>query len=111
MLGFDEVRIVPCGARPDKQNHSSPQQRLEMTRAAVRDFFPAAFPVVVDPIEVENGRTIPTADLMTTLQERYRSTHKVHFVMGSDLIKDLHKWDDGQRLIDEVPMVIFRRKG
>ena len=25
LLGFDEVLIVPCGARPDKRNHSTPQ--------------------------------------------------------------------------------------
>ena len=31
--------------------------------------------------------------------------------MGSDLIKSLHWWDDGERMINEMPMVIFRRKG
>ena len=67
LLGFDEVLMVPCGARPDKRNHSTPQQRLEMTRAAVRDFFPEDFPVTVDSIEVENGNTIPTAYLMDRL--------------------------------------------
>ena len=71
-MNFDEVRLVPCGARPDKHNFSTPQQRLEMTRAAVRDFFPPAFPVVVDPIEVDNGESIPTAHLMDILQDRYR---------------------------------------
>ena len=24
LLGFDEVRLVPCGARPDKHNFSTP---------------------------------------------------------------------------------------
>ena len=72
LLGFDEVRFVPCGARPDKKNFSTPQQRLEMTRAAVDDFFPPDFPIEVDPIEVENGPSIPTALLMDQLQDRYR---------------------------------------
>ncbi len=31
--------------------------------------------------------------------------------MGSDLIKSLHWWDDGERIINEMPMIIFRRKG
>lgn len=31
--------------------------------------------------------------------------------MGSDLIKSLHLWDDGARLINEMQMIIFRRKG
>ena len=31
--------------------------------------------------------------------------------MGSDLIKSLHWWDEGDRIISEMPMIIFRRKG
>ena len=31
--------------------------------------------------------------------------------MGSDLIKSLHTWDEGERMISEMPMIIFRRKG
>ena len=31
--------------------------------------------------------------------------------MGSDLIDSLHKWDDGQRIIDEMQIVVFKRKG
>ena len=95
LLGFDEVRFVPCGARPDKTSFSTPNQRLAMVKCAVRDFFPAGYPVVVDPIEVDNGPSIPTVELMVKLQEIYEDTHKVHFVMGSDLLDSLHLWDDG----------------
>ena len=31
--------------------------------------------------------------------------------MGSDLINSLHRWNDGQRMIDEMPIVVFKRKG
>ena len=31
--------------------------------------------------------------------------------MGSDLINSLHRWNDGQRIIDEMPVVVFKRKG
>ena len=31
--------------------------------------------------------------------------------MGSDLIKGLHYWDDGQRLIKEMKCIVFLRKG
>ena len=82
-----------------------------MTRQAVKEFFPSSFPVFVDPIEVENGPALPTANLMDRLTAKYRESHSVYFVMGSDLIKTLHKWQDGQRMINEVPLVVFRRKG
>ena len=31
--------------------------------------------------------------------------------MGSDLLTNLHRWDDGQRIIEEMNLVVFRRKG
>ena len=37
---IDEVWVVPCGKRPDKPNDSPPEQRLEMTKLAFKDFFP-----------------------------------------------------------------------
>ena len=35
-----------------------------MTKLAVKDFFPSGTPVKIDPIEVENGPSIPTAYLI-----------------------------------------------
>ena len=82
-----------------------------MVKTAVEEFYPIGFPVRVDPIEVENGDSIPTAYLMDQLQEKYKDTHLFYFIMGSDLIKSLHWWDDGERMINEMPTIIFRRKG
>ena len=65
----------------------------------------------VDPIEVEHGESIPTIYLMDQLQEKHSATISFRFIMGSDLIKSLHWWDEGERLINEMPMIIFRRKG
>ena len=65
----------------------------------------------MDPIEVEHGESIPTIHLMDQLQEKHSATIDFRFIMGSDLIKSLHWWDDGERLINEMPMIIFRRKG
>ena len=31
--------------------------------------------------------------------------------MGSDLLTNLHRWDDGQRIIEEMNLIVFRRKG
>ena len=95
LIGFDEVWFVPCGERPDKQNLSPASERLEMVSLAVNEFFPPGFPVRVDPLEVEHGPSIPTAYLMDQLADKYCDTHVFHFVMGSDLIKTLHWWDEG----------------
>lgn len=82
-----------------------------MIRLAVKEFFPPGFPVKVSAIEVDNGESIPTVYLMDQLNEQYGTTHTFHFIMGSDLIKSLHWWDEGDRIIREMPIIIFRRKG
>ena len=66
-----------------------------MVELAVQEFFPPKFPVKVDPIEVEHGDSIPTVHLIEQLEKKYKGTHEFHFIMGSDLIKGLHNWDDG----------------
>jgi nicotinic acid mononucleotide adenylyltransferase len=63
-LRIDEVWIVPCGLRPDKPHISKPEIRLEMTKLAVQDFFPKDTPLKIDPIEVQNGPSIPTSYLL-----------------------------------------------
>ena len=82
-----------------------------MIQLAVKEFYPEGFPVKVDDIEIKNGNSIPTVYLFDQLEERYQGTHSFHFIMGSDLIKSLHWWDEGERIINEMKCVIFRRKG
>ena len=71
MLGFDEVWFIPCGERPDKPNLSATRHRLAMIELAVKEFYPEGFPVKVDPIEIENGPSIPTVYLFDKLEELY----------------------------------------
>ena len=84
---------------------------MEMVRLAVKDFFPADFPVKIHTIEIENGESIPTMYLMDKLNEKYSKDLNLYFIMGSDLVKTLHWWDDGERMIETMPSIIFKRKG
>ena len=111
VLGFDSVWLVPCGERTDKRNFTTPQQRFEMAQLAIADFYPNDFPVRVNPIEVENGAALQTANLMDRLNESYGRENSFHFLMGSDLIESMHEWQDGDRMIKEMATVIFLRKG
>jgi nicotinic acid mononucleotide adenylyltransferase len=82
-----------------------------MVDMAIKDFFPPEFPVKVNRIEVDNGESIPTAYLMDKLDEQYADQCDLYFIMGSDLIEHLHWWDDGERMIETMKTIIFRRKG
>ena len=81
-----------------------------MIRLAVDDFFPNDFPIKIDPVEVENGNSIPTVFLLDRYEKMQPDTD-FWFVMGTDLISGLHWWDEGQRLINTKKFLIFERNG
>lgn len=81
-----------------------------MAQKAIQDYFPSQYPVFVNPIEVENGESIPTYTLIKKLEEQYPNM-EFYFIIGSDLLPGLVKWDGGQQFIEEVGFVLFERKG
>ena len=82
-----------------------------MVELAIKEFLPPGFPIKVDPIEVEHGDSIPSVYLLDEFEAKYNTTHDFSFIMGSDLIKWLHKWDESERMINEKNCIIFLRKG
>jgi len=47
----DEVWIIPCGDRTDKNVGAPAKDRLLMTQLLISDFFPSDFPVKVTKFE------------------------------------------------------------
>lgn len=81
-----------------------------MTKISVKDYFPHDYPVYVNPIEIENGESIPTYFLMQQLEARYPQ-NDFYFIIGSDLLPGLAKWDGGDNFVNECGFVLFERKG
>ena len=82
-----------------------------MTKLAIKDFFIKDYPLIVDDIEVKNGDSIPTVDLLDQFNKDYPDI-EFWFVMGTDLISELHTWTpDKDRLINETKFLIFERPG
>ena len=49
---------------------------------------------------------------MKDLEKTYADKNmEFYFMMGSDLVPDLIKWDKGQEMIDEINYILFERKG
>ena len=89
----DEVWITPCGSRPDKPSlKTSGLDRLIMAHLAVDTTFGSRFGVKVCDIEIHNPRNIPTIILMRMLKAAHPDI-EFSFVVGSDLIDQLHTWD------------------
>jgi len=46
--------------------------RLEMVERAIEDYFPRDFPIKVCDIEVQNGMSIPTYEMMRKLEKLHQ---------------------------------------
>mmetsp|Transcript_39140 Transcript_39140/g.34823 ORF Transcript_39140/g.34823 Transcript_39140/m.34823 type:complete len:176 (+) Transcript_39140:97-624(+) len=108
----DEVWVIPCGDRPDKKLKTPGEHRLKMTQLLVSDFFADDFPIKVNDVEIKNGPSIPTYQLIKKLQDDpANKNYEFYFILGSDLLDGLIKWDDGEKLVSEVNFIIFIRIG
>lgn len=104
----DQVWVVPCGMRPDKRTNIEPRHRLEMVSLAIDSLLPQDFPMFVDPIEVDEGRYVPTRELMCLFRERYPQL-RFKVLIGNDLLSSLHMWDDFPLLILENQFIVYKR--
>lgn len=108
----DSVWLVPCGQRSDKFIIEN-SHRLKMLELAIEEFFGdflSHFDIQINDAEIQNGEQIPTYDLMMQFQNNYPE-YDFAFVVGSDLIKGMPKWEKGQNLLDEISFYIFQRPG
>lgn len=66
----------------------------------------------INPIEVQNNERIPTYSLLKKLEEKKEySGNDFYFLVASDLLKDLQKWDNGPKLKEEAKFLILKRPG
>ena len=64
--------------------------------------------IQIDDIEIQKGKMIPTYSLLHHYQQTYPQS-QFHFIIGSDLLTDLLKWDQGLDLKNNCNFIIFER--
>ena len=114
---FDEIFIVPCGARDDKNSSQivSPDQRRQMIELNFNDL---PNNVVIDNFDLDNDNFTPTFALV----ERYKKQcddAEVWYVVGGDLIVDgksgnseiQRSWKKGEEVWQTVNFFIITRPG
>ncbi|KNC56319.1 nicotinic acid mononucleotide adenyltransferase [Thecamonas trahens ATCC 50062] len=106
----DEVWVVPCANRRDKPLVASALDRLIMAHQAVNTTFGSRFPVYVKDMDVFNETATPTYYLMKQLTKEVPG-NDFYFVLGSDLLPGLRKWDMGEELASEFNFLIMERPG
>jgi len=108
----DEVWIVPCGERTDKKLNLDGDHRLVMVNIILKDMFPADFPLIPNDTEIKNGASIPTYFLLRKfIDDPANADKEFYFILGSDLLGGIRKWDMGEELVNEMNFIIFIRIG
>ena len=112
-LSFDEVRIIPCGPRPDKEVTNSVPP---IFRAALTDItFGGLRRVIVDLFDLENNEFARNCDL----QARFEASGEVWHVVGTDLVAGgargksaiQQTWKNGRKLWQSARFAVFTRPG
>jgi len=91
---FDHVVFVPAGLPPHKKPpRTSAKHRLAMLRLAVRGN--PAF--TVSDWEIRQGRVVYSYETVEHFRG-LRPKDSLHFILGSDSLKDLPRWKEARRL-------------
>ncbi|WP_252311664.1 nicotinate-nucleotide adenylyltransferase [Sinobaca sp. H24] len=107
-LNLDEVWFIPVYTPPHKnmKSDSTPEQRLELIKAAVNDH-PDFH---VSTIEYERRGPSYSIDTIRALKEEYTNA-SFYFIIGGDMKAQLHTWKDIELLKKLVTFAVADRPG
>ena len=109
VVGLERVLFVPTQRNPLKRAApvSAPEHRLAMTALAVRDdaHFAAS--------DADLGRAGPsyTVDLLERLRAELGPAQELAFIVGMDVLHELHRWRDPRRVLELARLVAVSRPG
>ncbi len=110
-LNLDEVHWIVTGEPEHKPAIASPDERLQMTRLALRERGDPR--MVADEREIvaaKNGGSNYTADTVLTLQQEYPGRELV-WILGEDQLQHFLGWSRWQWLIHQIDLAVCARPG
>lgn len=108
-LGLDQIRVIPATQNPLKMQTEgpTPQQRLEMTRAALTSWGSA---FVVDDQEIKRGGKSYTIDTIKNIRKEV-DANDLYLIVGMDKLEELEQWKDFPSILKEANLIITSRPG
>ncbi|GAW82286.1 nicotinate-nucleotide adenylyltransferase [Plasmodium gonderi] len=105
---IDEIWVVICRCRDDK-NISEFEHRYNMFSLIMNNTSSkmSKNKIFLKDIECKE-KTTPTYDLLKAQKEKYPN-YTFYFALGSDLLKDIFFWDNGEKLVSENNFIIVER--
>jgi nicotinate-nucleotide adenylyltransferase len=107
-LGLDHVIFIPAARQPlkDHSHVATAVDRLAMVRLGIADN--PAF--LVSDLEIRRGGRSYTVDTVATLRDEHPGSDMV-FIAGADVVADLHRWYQIDRLLELCRFVFVGRPG
>ena len=102
----DEVWVLPCRDHPFNKKFESAEHRVNMINLAIKEM--DSKKVKICDVELNSNEKSYTYNTVRKLKEKYN--HEFSLIIGSDLLKEIEKWNKYNELIKEVSFIIFLRE-
>jgi nicotinate-nucleotide adenylyltransferase len=106
---LDRVLFMPTGRNPLKHDEprSTVEHRLAMTALAI-----AGNPSFeLSRADVDREGPSYTVDLLERLRDQLGRDQELAFIVGMDVLHELHRWRDPQRLLELTRLLVVQRPG
>lgn len=109
-VGLDRVLFAPTGRNPLKpaEPQSPPEHRIRMTELAIADN--PAFELSRADIACGASPSY-TVDLLERLRVDLGPVQKLAFIVGMDVLHELHRWREPGRLLELAHLIAISRPG
>jgi nicotinate-nucleotide adenylyltransferase len=107
---LDEIWVVPAGERVDKTYAAPQAKRLDMIRSALNEFFPNDGRLLLKTLQMENHAPSTTIGLLDTVKQ-IDPHSEFWVVIGHELLQDLPRWVEPERLRKEGKFLVLQRAG
>lgn len=107
-LNLDKVLLIPTYSPPHKEGAiiTAPEHRLKMLEIAVEN----EENLEISDLEITRKGKSFTIDTISELKKRCKGA-ELYFIIGADMLPELHLWKDIEKVITEVNLVISTRPG
>lgn len=106
-FSLSKVIFMPTGTPPHKTSIAKADIRLEMTTMATSSnpYFE------VSRLELDRSGPSYTVDTLAELLDIYGNTIKIYYILGGDILFDLSKWKDFQKIFSMCAIMAVARPG
>jgi nicotinate-nucleotide adenylyltransferase len=107
-LDLEKVLFVPCASPPHKDSSglASARHRMAMLESAIEE----DLRFELCDLEIKRGGRSYSIDTVKELRSIY-SYRKLHFIVGTDTLPELHLWKDVYELLELCSFAGFARPG